>query len=208
MKRLISLLALCLFHTACVISIPQTGMAPYRMPEGIREIHRQCDLINKTGDIFNLLGEIRRDTREIILILDEGKAAKPETLIEVLADNIRRKSELVTELSKNEWTTPDVRHEINWLMSKDDFRNTFENFSFSSFKVEKIFFKGEERPDLKKQIRFSLEGNKLYVKYLNAATLLEYCQLNETLMIVVEVKYLNSRYLNTKFVNLYVHLEN
>lgn len=208
MKKLISLLAFCLFNSSCVISIPQTGIAPYRMPDGIKEIYRQCDLINKTGDIFNLLGEIRRDTREIILILEEGKEREPETLIEVLADNIRRKSELVTELSKKEWTTPDVRHEINWLIRKEDFRNTVENFSFDTFKVEKIYFKGEERPDLKKQIRFSLEGNKLYVKYLNSATLLEFCQLNETLMVVVEVKYLNSRYLNTKFLNLYVHLEN
>lgn len=206
MKKTMLLFIIGLLNISCVVNVPQNGTRPYHGPEEAKRIAQECKQINNTGDIYDLLSDIRQDTGKIISIINEG-SNNQESKIQMLADEIKRNSALVTELSKTEWTTPNVRHEVTWSVSKENFGKTSSNFYIKSSQVHKVFFLGEEREDLKKRIDVTPQGDKLFIKYMNSATMLEFCQLNETLMVVLEVKYIGLRYINTKYFNLYVKLE-
>jgi hypothetical protein len=206
MKNLISLCLFGLLSTSCVTNKQQDEIVLYSFePDGIEKMIQECALINETGDIFQLLAQIKKDVRGVIQVLKGRPYAGMEETIHAYAEEIKVNAALVRQLSKEEWSQSNVRHSISWKLSPKDFSRN--EYVFEPV-VTKVYFQGEERPDLINRVTIDQKGNNFVIEYLNEGTLLEYCQLNETLMFVVEMKTGSFKKPKIKLFNLHVNLEN
>lgn len=206
MKKLISLCIIGLMTVSCVTNKEQTEISHYSSGlNGEDEVLNECTLINQTGNIFMLLAKIKNDTRSVLHLLEQRPYSGIEDTIHGYAEEIKSNSDLVIKLSKAEWSRPEVRHSIKWVLNEKDFSRN--QYVFDP-EIKSVYFQGQERPDLIKRIKIDQNGNNFVIEYLNAGTLLEYCQLNETLMFVLEVKTGGFMKPKKKFFNLHVNLEN
>lgn len=206
MKKLMAICMLGLISVSCVTNKSQTEISHYSLGHNNEdEVMKECDLINQTGNIFQLLGQINSDTRSVLHLLGKKPFSGIEDRVHALAEEIKENSILVKQLSKTEWSNPDVRHSIKWTLSDKDFsRNQYVFYP----EIKNVYFLGVERPDLINRVTIDQNGNNFVIEYMNAGTFLEYCQLNETLMFVLEVKTGSFKNPKKKFFNLYVNLEN
>jgi hypothetical protein len=206
MKNIISLCLFGFLATACVTNKQQDEIMLYSFEaDGIERMMQECALINETGDIFQLLAQIKRDVRGVIQVLKERPYSGMEETIHAYAEDIKAKAALVRQLSKEEWNKSVVRHSIKWKINHKYFSRN--EYVFEP-EVKNVYFQGEERPDLISRVTVYQEANNFVIEYLNKGTLLEYCQLNETLMFVVEIKTGSLKKPKKKLFNLHVNLEN
>lgn len=205
MKKFIPILMLGLFTASCVTNKQQSEMRPFSFEvKGEGKIQAECDLINKTGDIISLLEEIRQDTRSVLRILDRKFYPGIENTVHEYAEKIKANSELVIRLAKEDWTKPHIRQTIKWVLTDKDFSKN--QYVYDPL-VKSVYFQGQERPDLVERVSIDQNGNNFVIEYLNVGTMLEYCQLNETLMLVVEMRTGSFKRPGKKFFNLHVNLE-
>lgn len=205
MKKLMSFCLLGMMTASCVTNKQQAEITPYSLErDGEAKILSECNVIKETGDIFKLLAQIKNDTKSVIQILEQRPYRGMEDTIQDYASEIKLNSDLVIKLSKEEWNHPEVRHSIKWVLDESDFsRNQYVFYPV----ITKVYFQGMERPDLIKKITIDQDGSNFVVEYLNAGTMLEFCQLNETLMLVLEVKTGSFKKPKIKNFNLHVNLE-
>lgn len=168
------------------------------------DIQRSCRVINETGNIFELLRQIKFDTRRVITLVSGPSPADQAPEIERLAQEVHLNSDLVMKLAQKDWNYPVVTSEINWRIQDKDLPYHPRVVRIKGAEVLKIFFQGSERADLKERLKIILQGPDLLVSYKGLSTLLEHCQFNETLMIVLEVRYRGPLGVRSKFFNLYV----
>lgn len=201
-SNVLLLFALC----SCVTNKVQEEITSFSLVlGGYENIRKECKAIQETGDIFSLLWEIKKDTRLVLQTLERRHYKGMEITIGELAENINQNSVRVIELTKSEWNYPDVRQSIKWHLSDSDFG--FRKPYVSDPVVKSVYFLGKEESGLIDRVRVKQEGNDFTIEYLNVATLLEFCQLNETLMIVLEVDVYGFAGVRKKFFNLNVSLE-
>lgn len=206
MKNLMAICLLGLLSVSCVTNKSQSEISHYSLGHNNEdEVMKECGQINQTGNIFQLLADINSDTRSVLYLLEQKSFSGIEDSVHELALRIKENSILVKQLSKTEWSKPDVRHSIKWTLSEKDFsRNQYVFYP----EIKNVYFQGQERPDLIKRVTIDQNGNNFVIEYMNAGTLLEYCQLNETLMLVLEVKTGSFKNPKKKLFNLFVNLEN
>ena len=205
MKTSVILTLIALLVSSCVTNKSQDEMDSFSFNLGNhQEISHACEEIMQTGDIYTLLWEIKQDTREVLRILDGKPFNGMEEVIEGIAQEIRMSSEKVLELTKPEWNAPNVRQVIRWELTEKDF-GLKDPYLFDP-QIKAVYFLGKETPELLSRMKVIQLGNSFTIEYLNKATLLEYCQLNETLMIVLEVKINRFFGPKSKLFNLHVNL--
>lgn len=180
--------------TILSIGILFTGCVKAKMHQEIKvtssriekeNLAEECKAINAVGDIQKLFSVIHKDTRYVLKLLDSKKPELNTELVQEVASRVKENSDLVMTLAQDEWNSPLLLSEIRWELKTS-----------KKALVKKVFFRGEERDDLINLVGLEQSGNSLEVRYQNEATLLEYCQLNQTLVILVEVQ--------NKLFNLYV----
>lgn len=203
MRQLLILLALGLMSVGCIKikSNQEIRSAPEMTSE---DLQGNCRSIHETGNIFELLGRIKSDTRQVISLVSETSPTEEMAQIEYLAQEVRKNSDLVMTLAQKDWNHPVVTSEINWRIQDRDLPFHPRLVSMKSAEILKIYFQGTERPELRKKFKTRFQGPDLVVTYKGLSTLLEYCQFNETLMVILEVKYRAPLGLRSKFFHLYV----
>ena len=159
--------------------------------EGVEEniLRSECLAIAEAGNVYELLAQIKFDTKKVLSYLEKRDPRSKTERIEFLAERILQNSELVKSLAKNEWNTPVGESVISWHIDRA-----------TSIEVLEIYFQGKKRDDLLKNVH----SNGTFVEYKSQATFLEYCQFNQTLLLVVRVKIPGKK---SKFYNLYVNPE-
>lgn len=195
------LLALCLMTTSCVQNVEQFSM---RTAFFSAAVENECEEIKSTGDIFELLGLIRTDTKNVLSLLDRPSKGVEEK-ISVLGERVDVNASKVIRLSKLEWNEPVLRHSITWKLNDTNFGS--RNRYVYDPKVKSVYFLGKEHAELIPRVRVTQNGNEFVIEYLNMSTYLEYCQLNETLMIVLEIKQDSFGRPKNLYFNLNVNLE-
>lgn len=196
------LLFICLLSSSCVKNVEQFSMRSYFFSGSV---DNECQKIQSTGDIYELLAAIKTDTKAVLKLLD-GKSSKDlEVKIGNLANNIDVNATKVMQLSKVEWNDPYLRYSIIWKLDDSHFGS--RNLYVYNPTVKNVYFLGKEHPELVSRVKITQRGNDIVIEYINLATMLEYCQLNETLMIVLEMNYGNDRNPKSLFFNLNVNLE-
>ena len=190
-------LTMCL--VSCVRNIEQAKIEAYK------DVSTDCEEIKGKGDIFELLRLVGNDTRSVISLLNRKPTHDLEEKVHAYAKEISKNSALVIELSRGEWNTPDVRHKIVWTMSDKDFGS--RNLYVWDPEIKQVYLSGLERPDLVSKFVVDQNGNDFVIEYVNSGTSLEYCQLNSTLMVALEIKSGSFKKPKMKYFNLYVNLE-
>ena len=200
-----SLLLLGLISVSCIRNVEQTSMRPFLMNgEHSQMVANECVKISETGNIFELLGLIKSDMKTALMILEKpGKGAEEQ--LGVIANRIEVNADKVITLGQPGGNDPYVRHSIQWKLDDSHFGS--KNLYVFDPKIQKVFFQGKERPDLERRVSVKQKGNDFLIEYINMGTLLEYCQLNETLMIVFEINHGSFRNPKSLFFNLNVNLE-
>lgn len=205
MKTLSLKLMLLLIFAGCLRTKPQQSISPKVSASALENIHHACEEIKSTGDLVKLLTLIDKDMQNLMHVLNrENLGAPEEHEATELADEIQKNSALVKKLSQENWSNPEVGNEINWEISNADFPLLPGEVRITDAKVHKIYFMGEEREDLLSKVTIDPTANRLKVSFEQDATILEFCQLNKTLMVVVEVKYRNLWKTRSKFFGLNV----
>ncbi len=144
----------------------------------IQEIE-ECKEIDETGDMRKLLSDIRKDVDEVLRLLEQP-SVKTNEQVHILAQEVAHKSTKVQFLSKPEWTTPKWDHEIQWDLTL--------NSNLTSAKVVEVYFMGTKRTDLISHFELDIRQNNVSVSYRNQASSLEICQLEESYVVILEVK--------------------
>lgn len=202
MKLVILLLLICV---SCVKNRSQNKLFPMLRPGGIHTIDKECKKINSTGDLEVELIELEKHNQSVLRIISEGLDENDAHELSVLAENIEHHSGKIIELSKTEWTRINLKYNMEWKLTEADFGKNL----IYDFKLTKIFLQGKERPDLMKEIfyRQLKDNNIVEVKSTLMGSLLDYCQLNKTLMIVFEYKQKHFGEEVTKLMNLHLQVE-
>ena len=191
----------CLFIFGCVHPKNEKNITFNMDPLEYKILQDHCEEINSHGDILKLLQEIKIDVQEVLSLMENpGKVTRNQ--ISHLAEEIARKSQKVRSLSKSEWTTQRWDHEIVWRIDDQDFRN---NFSLIEANLESIYFMGQERNDLTGKVKIIQERKLALVKYRSLGSSLEICQLQKTLILLMNVYVGNLNYKRHEFFSLNVH---
>lgn len=172
-------------------------------------LQKECTEINSQGDIMKLLAEIKRDTNEVIGILEGDNLEAEESRIEILADRIDQKTKLVLSLSRDSWVKERWDFEVKWLLDREDFKDLWgshlkNGFQITRAKLQDAYLMGEKRSDLLDHVRLTRRGSRVEIFYQNRGSSLEICQLQKTLMIMAEVNYRNITNKNVRYFNLIV----
>lgn len=170
-------------------------------------LFNECKVINKSGDILNLLSEIKHETDDVFKLLEGDDILSSQNKVKELASSIDKKSKAVIFLSNTDWVSSIWNYEKVWEINNDDFNDTIgahvkNGFTITNSIIQKVYFMGEERSDLLDKIIMKREGNNIQISYKNIGSSLELCQLQKTLMILVEVSYRNITNRNHRFFNL------
>lgn len=176
-------------------------------PEDKKTLMQQCEEMKSYGNIMQLLAEIKADKDEVLKLLEAEDMREHSEKISGLASDIHEKSEAIIALSKGEWVDPKWEFEVNWVIDNDDFKDVLgshlkKTFEIKDTLIQKIFFNGQLRSDLMKNISLVEARNKVIVNYRNRGSSLELCQLHKTLMVLVNVKYRNITNRNNRYFNL------
>ena len=173
------------------------------------KLAQDCRAIAKQGNILTLLSEIKSDTRTIFQLLESSNPNDFKDRIILLADGISEKSKKVIRLAPPEWTVEQWDYEINWEITRDDligFLGTpFKKRSkIIDYQLDSVFFMGEERNDLKDKVFLVQDKESLKISYKNLASSLDFCQLKESLTLLLKVRFKNLKKINSRFFNLTV----
>ena len=199
MKLLI--LTLILFFTSCVKNI--------NVKESITEVKPgQCEDINNTGDMLNLLNDLESQTKEILLLAEKENVWEYEQRIEEIFTSIKSTVDLLNTLADPRWTDTKFKYDYKWNIYRQSFRPNLgtyfpRGFSIQDFEVEEIVLNGVKRPDLIKKIEMQRIADSVEVKFGHQGSLLELCQLHSTLNIVIKVTFRTIRTIKYRWFNLY-----
>ncbi len=174
------------------------------------ELIQTCQQLNSQGDMMKLLKEIKNETDNVFEILDSGMMLEKKDQLTKLSESINKKAFLVTSMSRTEWVNPRFEYTASWLISSKDFRDLAGahlngGLKFLDLKLSHVILSGQKRDDLKEHIEIKKNDETVYkISFQQAATALEMCQLNQTLMVVVELDYKNVINKNNRFFNLVI----
>ena len=200
----ITMFLLCL--TACLKTKTET-QSSYGMNQADRAmLAAECKAMAEEGDILALLKIIKKDTDTVLSVLDSENPEKQVAKVSALADRISDNSERVKSLAKGEWVETKYEHTLKWKINVEDFKDLLGahvgGFSLRDFEVNSVYYMGQKRSDIIPLIETSGDENEITVKYSSRGSSLELCQLEKTMMIVVEVKYRNVLVKGTRYFNL------
>lgn len=168
-----------------------------------------CDSMNQTGDMIQLLTQIKKDTNYVLDLLQKSDPRKYQKKITTLADRVSENSQKVIHLSKPEWTTNQWNHQVQWKINDEDFDDilgvNLGSFQILDYRLERVYFQGQLRDDLKEKITLHEGSDQIDISYQNMGSSLEVCQLEKTMMIVMKVKYRSLLITDDRFFNLHIN---
>lgn len=209
--RLLFLGVVGLSLSACLKAKTETHSSYNLSAKDKAELRNECTEMFKNGDINSLLNTIKMNRNQIMRLLELENFIDYEKEISRLADSISEACDKVKALGKPEWNFSKFDRKISWTVDQKDFKNVFkintESFSFDDVKVLGISLSGQKRTDLEKNISMLNRGDYLQISYTNKASALELCQLEKTLMIVLEVKHDGFIKTYTRYFNLIINDE-
>ncbi|MGE3607946.1 MAG: hypothetical protein AB7I27_00060 [Bacteriovoracaceae bacterium] len=201
--RLFILLICILVNGGCIKNKMQSKITLLKDSQEEKDVLIQCEEIKAIGNMKNTLSKIDQDTQMVITLVDENPVDHVEQ-IEKLANRIKNNSEKVILLSNEKWNIPNVESKIFWNISQNDLSKFIPRPQLRSAKIKTVYYLGEERLDLLSFIQIKELEDKLKIIYHNNSTLLDFCQLNRTLMIVLELELKTIIQPKTRIFNLYV----
>jgi len=129
-----------------------------------------------------------------------------ELIISEMDFYIEKKSYAVISLAKNEIVDSLWDFEAKWVINKKDFKclitSHVNELEITGCELLKIFFHGEERNDLKQNVTVIERENEIMINYKNCGSGADLCQLNNTLMILLDVSYEDLAYRTHRYFNL------
>ena len=201
------LLLILIFTASCYRVTKVTQRDLFLDPAEKVSLTAQCREINSSGNILELLAEIKNETKVAFAILEHGDVEDQAIKLEKIANSVEKKAAIVMSLSKTEWTTEMWNYEAQWTVNKNDFTGLIDppveiGFKITDFEIQDIFFAGVRRSDLIN--KFSIHGNRreVVVSYKAQGTSLELCQMNRTLMVILKAKYKNFANNSQRYFNL------
>jgi hypothetical protein len=209
MRSLPIILLMGLFLLGCVNPKSERNINFIMEPSELIVLKAHCEEINSHGDILLLLQEIKRDSKEVLQILEvPGKGARAE--LSELAARISENSRRISHLSKSEWTTERWQQEVVWRIDEEDFSKSigtyFDNgFSILNASIESLYLMGLPRDDLNSKFSIEHEGNVVLVKYKSLGSSLELCQLQKTLIVILDVYTRSVKARKHQYFSLNVH---
>lgn len=174
------------------------------------QIKTTCQEIEKTGDIFSLLEEIKFLTNDILQIIDSDHPENQYNEVARLSAEVHSRTKKVLQLSQSEWTHAKWNYQVSWLINRFDFKKSLgthlpNGFELIGADIQDLYFQGEKRADLKEKLKISLVEQEFIVEYENIGSSLELCQLYKTMMIVIAINYRNLNGYKTRYFNLYLN---
>lgn len=194
MKNLLPFMILSVLCFSCIKNRGYHRQVPVLRSGGVANIEAECGELAKTGNILNVLSSIEKGNNKIIAMVEDGIDETDQGPLEEIGEKLNKDSDALIELSKPEWNVNNLKYLIEWKLNESVFEP----------KISHVFFKGESRPEFMDYISIAQKGKEIVIKYKTLGTLLEYCQLSETLMIVLEVKYKSFGEVKTMFYNLHM----
>lgn len=173
-----------------------------------QELAQACSDISAQGNIFDLLAKIKESTKSVLELVEAEDPQKHINEITLLADDISVMTKKVQSLGRTEWNEDKYIQSVTWTIDKKDFKDLVSArvgwFGIYDYDVKAIYLMGERRDDLKSKFRFKDVQDGFSLTYLDKISSLNYCQLEKTLMIVVEVRYYNMMLKGSRYFNLMV----
>lgn len=173
-----------------------------------KALMQDCSDMKAQGNIFELLSSIKKDTDRVLVLLSDEKLNTNEEEIRNLANRISENSKKVESLSSENWSTARFNQDIKWDIDVYDFRDLIgphmREFKIRDFEITGVYLMGGKRDDLLEDITATSDEDGIHISYRNKVSSLEVCELQRTLMIVVEVRYQNVLLKGTRYFNLIV----
>lgn len=167
-----------------------------------------CFQVTQTGDLWALITRIKAHSREVLSLLSSKNVKSEEKRIAFLADEISSDTKKVQSLSRVEWNTPLYPREIVWKIDETDFPDLIavrlKKFNITSVTIKELYVHGERRDDFMNQVKINEASGAYEVRYSNVATGLELCELDKTLVLVVEVQFRNLLIQDSRIFSLYI----
>lgn len=193
----------------CVRHKAEVQISKGNNAEEEQTISQHCSEIESQGDIFELLRLIKLNTDEVFGILERGNSLDQGEELSLLAKDIQEKSDKVIFLSRSEWTINQWEEKITWELDRRDFKSVLGKLFAGGFEIleptiHSVYYQGQERNDLKEKLQLQSDSGSIVVTYHNRSSSLELCQLQKTMMIILEVKFRNLKWITTRYFNLYI----
>lgn len=207
MKSRLLFLGILILNTSACLKTKTEQQSTYSLAAGENlELSQKCEEMYSKGDLMLLLETIKKNTDRIFYLLGQKNIIRNEPEISALADKVSFDTSKVKEISKPEWTNNKFERHISWRIDQSDFDvlNIQTGVRFSKVNLIGVYLTGNKRSDLEKNISFSKYKNRIEINYSSKASALELCQLEKTLMVVIEVSNKNMLRNVVRYFNLIV----
>ncbi len=207
--KLILILTSFLLFSSCLRSKYESQTVFEMTDMDLETLKSECSEINLNGSILRLLKEVKSESRAVFNILENSNPEDHVGKITLLTNSVSEKSKKIISLAREDWTTPQWHQELRWEIDEFDLGNrlTRMGLSIQGQFVDSIYLQGEKRDDLKGSIQLNFSNNKVHVSFRHIGSSLELCQLQETMSIIVGVKFRSLGITKTQYFNLYVKNE-
>lgn len=169
--------------TGCLTKVK--GRNTYSNPDSQAQIQLGCQLLRGEGSFPELSKKISSDVRRIDALLEKKSPESQEKEIRRLGSRAIQNSQKLVNLVSSEFGALDYEQKIRWVIGSEDARSLRP---VRAHFVSGYHWKGEA-PYLEEALRIDFEGSQAIVELVRPASLVELCQLQETIVIVLEIEF-------------------
>lgn len=160
------------------------GQSLRHNPEEAKEIKEKCHELKKIGNVSTLSDKIDAEMGAIEEILTQAEPTQYEIEIKSHASRVRNYTSQLIEVLNSEYATPNYMQYLRWEINDSIYEPV-------SGKIENVFLWNGEDSNLAKQFDIKISRSGLRVQLIRPASLIEICQLEKLMNVVLAVTYKN-----------------
>ncbi len=193
MKSVFCTIATTLLLSGCFPSVD--GKSIYLSKNEYSKIASECRNLNKIGDYQRVKIKINADVDHVKRLIANDDLQKVKSEIEFLQSRIQKNSDLLIKLLGQENSAVSYTQSLKWVLGAEDlgFKNQgFGAWQIHSAEIVNIYSWNGENKNLIKTVKIDIHPDEVIIRFQRPATLIELCQLQQTIVMHLRVNFQNS----------------
>ncbi|MCB0350417.1 MAG: hypothetical protein KDD38_04485, partial [Bdellovibrionales bacterium] len=192
MKTFFELLAICTFISGCYPKINGTSRVinlTEKTPANIEQLQIECQSLEQVGDVHDLIKKIDSDIEAVHNLINNYEIPEVKEEIIDIARRIQMSVDELTAIIDSDYSQNSYLQNVEWeiiprnvLIATND-----RKWKFLAAGVEQAYTWSGEITNAHEMMNFKIEDNVLKVNFARPASLIELCQLQKTLVLVIGV---------------------
>lgn len=183
------LLSVALFN-GCTATIE--GESLRTSSEQVKIVQEKCNGLRKLGNVAQISDQVDTEMAAIEELLSLHDPQGTKDAIHLHAQNIKQQSNKLIEILGSQYAETDQTQFVRWFLYEDVYPVSAimaTPFKPVSAKVTKAFIWNGEDTSLPEQFDIQIKSNRVRVQLIRPATLIELCQLEKLMNLVLSVTF-------------------